>query len=106
MRWLLVLALINGLAPDLAEAVEAVVHVAVEGHLPHTAGDPCDDGQGPEHGCGPVWHHCACCTNLAMASSAVVLPLVEAPPAAHGLTPVTEPDPDGAASRPFRPPIA
>lgn len=70
MKALLVVALIHGLVPAFGELVEATVHYATTGHLAHSDADHGDLGdQGPEHGCSPTAHHCACC-----AAQAVVTP--------------------------------
>jgi hypothetical protein len=105
VRWLLVLVLVNGLAPDLAEAAEAVVHVVVEGHVPHTAGDPCDGDRGDEHGCGTTRHQCTCCPSQAMAPQREPVKAVRLD-VEHGMAAaVRTMKPGGEPSRPFRPPI-
>jgi hypothetical protein len=106
LRWLLVLVLLNGLAPGIAEAIEAAVHLAETGHVAHSVAGEDDLGdQGPEHACGATLHHCDCCT-ASPGTEAVRTELV---------TPVARPSgsPDvpvrGFASRvlepPLRPPI-
>ncbi|MFL5302135.1 MAG: hypothetical protein ACJ79R_17510 [Anaeromyxobacteraceae bacterium] len=107
MRLLLVLMLVHGLAPGLAEAGEAVVHYARTGHVAHTAADRGDLGdQGREHGCGTTQHHCACCTTQVVVPSAVVAvaALVSATsrPAAPAELMLASREP----ARPFRPPIS
>ena len=65
MRWLLVLVLVNGLAPGIAEAGEVAVHFVKTGHVAHAAPGEDDLGdQGPEHSCGVVFHDCGCCTGM------------------------------------------
>lgn len=62
LRLLLIVVLINGLAPALGEAVELVVHYAASGHVAHFEAGEDDLGTGSEeHGCGPIAHHCGCC---------------------------------------------
>lgn len=107
MRLLLVIALVHGLAPGLAEVGEAVVHWARTGHAAHSAADRGDLGdQGPEHGCGTTQHVCSCCTAQAV---------VPAPEMAVGTLDRSVPAPvleragalaSRAPARPFRPPIA
>jgi hypothetical protein len=109
VRILLVIALIHGLAPDVAEVGEALVHFLKTGHAAHTAEDRGDLGdQGPEHGCGATQHLCACCAaqavalaspGLAVASGGERPPARAFPPA--GLARAVR-DP----ARPFRPPIS
>lgn len=66
-RWLLILALVNGLAPGAGELVETVIHRATTGHFAHvTANDP-DLPDGGEHGCGPMAHLCHCCPSQPLA---------------------------------------
>jgi hypothetical protein len=107
LKLLLVLLLVHGLAPGLAEVGEAVVHYARTGHAAHTADDAGDLGdQGAEHGCGATQHRCACCATQPMASPAAVAiaSLAErggGPFAPRGLT-IAAREP----ARPFRPPIA
>ncbi|BDG05101.1 hypothetical protein [Anaeromyxobacter oryzae] len=107
MRLFLVLMLVHGLVPGLAEAGEAVVHYVRTGHVAHTAADRGDLGdQGPEHGCGTTQHHCTCCaTQVVVPAAAVVVATLSAPeptsvPAAELALPPREP------ARPFRPPIS
>lgn len=69
MRWLLVLVLVNGLAPGLApgiaEAGEVAVHFVKTGHVAHAVPGEDDLGdQGPEHSCGVVFHDCGCCAGM------------------------------------------
>ena len=107
MRLVLVLVLIHGLIPGLAEVGEAIVHYARTGHVAHTAADRGDLGdQGAEHGCGITHHRCTCCaTQLIVQSTAVAIASVSgggwsaAVPSGRALAP-REPD------RPFRPPIS
>ena len=63
LRWLLVIVLIHGIAPSIAEAAEAVVHLAKTGHIAHSLACEDDLGdQGREHSCGATYHRCDCCT--------------------------------------------
>lgn len=107
VRLLLVLMLVHGLAPGLAELGEAVVHYARAGHLAHSDADQGDLGeQGHEHGCGTTQHRCACCASQPMAQpGAVVVASLEGaatrPFVARELT-IAPREPD----RPFRPPIS
>jgi len=107
VRVFLVLMLVHGLVPDLAEVGEAVVHCARTGHVAHTTADDGDLGdQGPEHGCGTTQHRCACCATemvapsgegvVASADDGVEGPLAPAEARLAAREPV----------RPFRPPIS
>jgi len=107
VRSLLVLLLVNGLAPGLGEVAESAVHFALEGHLAHSDADHGDLGdQGHEHGCGTTEHLCSCCASLSFVALAagVVLTVVPAPasPLSTGerLASLDAPAP------PLRPPIA
>ncbi len=104
MRWVLVIFLVNGLVPALVEAAEAVVHVAVEGHAPHGAKDPCDEDRGGEHGCGTTLHQCGCCPSQVMAPREVVR-LAAAELERGGVEPLADQPVAREPSRPFRPPI-
>jgi hypothetical protein len=106
VRLLLILTLINGLAPSLGELAETAVHLAVEGHLAHSQAAHCGQGErGDEHGCGTTEHHCTCCASQVVVStqaSEFSVSLAVAP--RHSVTPdalvsLHEPTP------PFRPPI-
>ena len=67
LRWLLVLVLVNGLAPGIAEAAEVAVHFVETGHVAHTLPGEDDLGhQGPEHSCGVVFHQCGCCAGMTL----------------------------------------
>lgn len=107
VRLFLVLMLVHGLVPGLAEAGEAVVHYVRTGHVAHTPADKGDLGdQGPEHGCGTTFHHCTCCATQVVVPSAeaVVVSLDAAtakPVAPRELTLAAREPP-----RPFRPPIS
>jgi hypothetical protein len=107
LKLLLVLVLVHGLAPGLAEIGEAAVHYVQAGHLAHTAHDAGDLGdQGAEHGCGATQHRCACCATQPMAPpAAVAVASLDAsgdgPSAACELA-IAAREP----ARPFRPPIA
>ncbi len=99
--------LIHGLAPDLAEVGEAVVHYVQTRHVAHTMADHGDLGdQGSEHGCGGMQHRCACCTaQVVVPPAAVAVASLDGdkanPVAPSQLTlAVREP------ARPFRPPIS
>jgi hypothetical protein len=107
VRIVLVLVLVHGLVPDLAELGEAAVHYARTGHVAHTAADRGDLGeQDDEHGCGTTQHRCTCCASQALA----------APAGAAVVAVAAEPEPTAAAAafeppsrdprRPFRPPIS
>jgi len=107
VRVLLVLVLVHGLVPDLAEVGEAVVHYVQTGHVAHTAADHGDLGdQGREHGCGTTQHRCTCCATQAVAPADEVVVTSLDGDAAKPLAPLwlklaaREPD------RPFRPPIS
>jgi hypothetical protein len=64
LRWLLVIALIHGIAPSIAEAMEAAVHLVETGHVAHSLAGEDDLGeQGREHSCGATYHRCDCCTS-------------------------------------------
>lgn len=107
MRVLLVLMLMHGLVPGLAELGEAVVHYTRTGHVAHTAADAGDLGdQGTEHGCGTTLHHCTCCETQAVAPSGeVVVATVDT----AAVRPLAPPESSIAArdpARPFRPPIS
>jgi len=101
------MVLVLGMAPGIGEVAEAVVHLAVSGHLAHLDAD-CGDLESPgdEHGCGTTQHRCGCCASQVVvfaprAEGSVAL--VVAPGQASVPAPlasVHEPTP------PFRPPIA
>jgi hypothetical protein len=107
VRLLLVLVLVHGLVPDLAEIAETAVHYASTGHGAHTAADMGDLGdQGREHGCGTTQHRCACCV-----AQAVVVPAPAASVALEGgsrepLVSAGVVLAAGEPARPFRPPIS
>ncbi len=107
MRLILILTLINGLVPSLAEVAETAVHYAVEGHLAHSEAARCELGErGDEHGCGTTEHHCTCCASQVVmappsrSEQAAARPGSRTAPASAGLVSLHEPSP------PFRPPIA
>ena len=108
MRLLLVLVLVHGLVPDLAEAGEAVVHYVRTGHVAHTAADRGDLGdQGAEHGCGTTKHRCACCATtpaLAPSGDAIVADLDSGTARLLRSPELTLARREPA--RPFRPPIS
>lgn len=107
VRLLLVLALVHGLAPGLAEVGEALVHWARTGHAAHTAADRGDLGdQGPEHGCGVTQHRCGCCVGLELLPAAGAAVALGAPAARGVLAGGEGAAPTRAPARPFRPPIA
>ena len=106
MRLLLILTLINGLAPSLGELAETAVHLAVEGHLAHSQAADCGQGErSDEHGCGTTEHHCTCCASQVVVSTqaggfSVSLAVAPSHPAMpDALVSLHEPTP------PFRPPI-
>lgn len=107
LRVLLVLMLVHGLVPGLAEIGESVVHYARMGHVAHTSADNGDLGdQGAEHGCGTTQHHCTCCETQAVAPAGdLVVASMDAaasrPFAPRELT-IAAREP----ARPFRPPIS
>jgi hypothetical protein len=107
LRLLLVLVLVHGLAPEVAEIGEGIVHQLRTGHAAHSAEDRGDLGdQGPEHGCGSTQHRCACCAAQTLAPTApLALREPAARPARHEPAPDRTPGPR-APERPFRPPIA
>ena len=107
MRVLLVLMLVHGLVPDLAEVGEAVLHYARTGHVAHAADDHGDLGdQGSEHGCGTTQHRCACCATQPIAPSADVVIASAGGGVARPLAPAETSLLAREPARPFRPPIA
>ena len=107
MRLLLILTLINGLAPSLGELAEAAVHFAVEGHLAHSQAAHCELGErGDEHGCGTTDHHCTCCASQAVIAppAGTVLPAV--PSGSRPLVERARLASLHAPAPPYRPPIA
>jgi hypothetical protein len=106
VRWLLVIMLVNGVAPGIAEAVEAGVHFARTGHVAHSFAGEDDLGeQGPEHSCGTTFHNCDCCTAspstaaaLTELSTPTILPLAAPRVTVRGFA-------RRALEPPFRPPI-
>jgi hypothetical protein len=108
VRVLLVLMLVHGLAPGLAEVGEAVVHYARTGHVAHTAADAGDLGdQGAEHGCGTTQHTCTCCPTQAVAQAEVaVAVLVDGGGGDKALAPRESTLTAREPARPFRPPIS
>lgn len=106
VRALLVILLVHGLVPGLAEVGEALVHYARTGHAAHSEADHGDLGdQGPEHGCGTTQHHCTCCTGLEVAAPGAVAIALHAG-VARPVVPVESPHAAREPSRPFRPPIS
>jgi hypothetical protein len=107
VRVLLVLVLVHGLAPGLAEVAEGVVHQLATGHAAHTEADHGDLGaQGPEHGCGTTQHRCACCvTQVFTPSGQLVVASLEAG-GAGPLAPAERTIASREPARPFRPPIS
>jgi hypothetical protein len=106
LRWLLVLMLVNGLAPGIAEAAEGAVHLVKTGHVAHTVPGEDDLGdQGPEHSCGAIFHHCDCCASASGTAAA----RTELGSPVRAPTAPPEQSLRGFASRalepPFRPPI-
>ena len=107
VRMLLVLMLVHGLAPGLAEVGEAVVHYARTGHVAHTAADAGDLGdQDPEHGCGTTQHNCTCCPTQPVAQAAEVAVASLEGGAARPLAPPELTLAAREPARPFRPPIS
>ena len=108
VRVVLVLMLVHGLAPGLAEVGEAVVHYVRTGHVAHTAADAGDLGdQGAEHGCGTTQHNCTCCPTQAIAQAGeVAIALLEADGGGKALAPVELTLTACEPARPFRPPIS
>jgi hypothetical protein len=107
VRVFLVLMLVHGLAPGLAEVGEAVVHYARTGHVAHTAADGGDLGdQGTEHGCGTTQHHCTCCETQAVAPSGDAIVASLDGDAARPLAPLELTLARREPARPFRPPIS
>jgi hypothetical protein len=107
LRLLLVLMLVHGLAPGLAEVGEAVVHYARTGHVAHTADDAGDLGhQGTEHGCGTTQHRCACCPTQAIAQPVAVAVSSLEGAASAPLAPCERTLAPREPPRPFRPPIS
>jgi hypothetical protein len=105
VRWLLLAILINGLAPGIAEAGEAVVHYVQTGHLAHSPGEEDLDDQGPEHSCGVVFHQCGCCTAMTVlphdgAGAGEPAPMVERAALVNRTRVVTR-----SLEPPLRPPI-
>jgi hypothetical protein len=101
LRWLLVIVLIHGIAPGIAEAMEAAVHLAETGHVAHSLAD--EDGlgeQGREHSCGATYHRCDCC------SSSPSTAAVRAAPISPTIVPSAPLDVSvwGAARRALEPP--
>lgn len=107
LRLLLLFALIFTLVPSAGEAVEMVVHRAVEGHWAHSAQHHDDQPGSGEHGCSPTAHLCHCCPSQAIErhqqeALVVVRRLVSPIPP----LPVGAPAADALLEPPFRPPIA
>lgn len=107
VRVLLVLMLVHGLAPGLAEIGESVVHYARTGHAAHTAADRGDLGdQGSEHGCGTTQHRCTCCATQSVAPAGEVVVASLDGGAAKALAPAETKLAAREPARPFRPPIS
>lgn len=107
MRILVVLLLVHGLVPDLAEIGEAAVHWVQTGHAAHTAADRGDLGdQGAEHGCGTTRHRCACCAteSAAPADQVAIADVVDPDRTLRASDPAAPVRREPA--RPFRPPIS
>lgn len=107
LRWILVVIVLNGLVPGLAEAAETIVHYVTKGHVAHTAADQGDLGdQGPEHGCGTTQHHCACCATQFVAPAREVVIAAAVGGASSPIPPPALTLRAREPARPFRPPIA
>jgi hypothetical protein len=107
VRWLLILMLVHGLVPGLAEAGEVVVHYARTGHAAHSPADRGDLGdQGPEHGCGTTQHHCACCATQWVVPTAEAVVVVAQRGHERPTAPAERSLAARDAARPFRPPIS
>jgi hypothetical protein len=106
LRWILVLMLVNGLAPGIAEAMEAAVHLVKTGHVAHSIAGEEDLGeQGPEHSCGATFHHCDCCAGSpGTAAARAELRTPGSPPSMARQTSILEFS-RRALEPPFRPPI-
>lgn len=96
--------LVFNLIPFVGEAVEMVVHRAVEGHWAHSAEHEDERFGVDEHGCSPTSHICHCCPSQAAVDDERLV-------ASSPLTPVSPamaPDavPDVWLEPPFRPPIS
>lgn len=110
MRAWMCALLVFGLLPATDELVESVVHLAHDGHLPHSdeheqsaADEVC--GESDEHGCSPLAHQCDCCTSLAALPPAAPAPATSDAPMAtevHRTTRDRGPPSDGV--KPFLPP--
>ncbi|MCI0572298.1 MAG: hypothetical protein L0Y66_16210 [Myxococcaceae bacterium] len=106
MRLFLLIALISGLVPSLAETVELAVHYAQSGHVAHMELGASDLGDlDREHGCGPTAHHCGCCVSQSVVAGSV--PAVEwnDAPRSSAVEHIEQAESDGRAARLFRPPI-
>lgn len=107
MRWLLLAILFHGFVPGLAEAGEAVVHLARTGHAAHSPADLGDLGdQGPEHGCGTTQHHCACCETQPVAPACTSLVVMAEGAPTRSAKPAEQTPAAREPARPFRPPIS
>lgn len=107
VRVLLIVMLVHGLAPGLAEIGETVVHYAWTGHVAHSAADEGDLGdQGCEHGCGPTQHHCTCCSPQPIAFAGEVVVACLEGGSSRPPQPVASGVAARAPARPFRPPIS
>jgi hypothetical protein len=105
-RWLLILTLVSGLVPSLGEGVELVVHYAATGHLAHFQPGEADLADtGPEHGCGPLAHHCGCCHSQPVLTQAQTRLVQEPSPATERLGGDEGQAAIGIHSRLLRPPI-
>jgi hypothetical protein len=107
VRLLVVLMLVHGLAPGLAEVGEAAVHWVRTGHVAHSAADHGDLGdQGSEHGCGTTQHRCTCCSAQVFAPAAPTVIASVQLGTERTLAPAALTLAVRAPSRPFRPPIS
>lgn len=112
-KMLLCALLVFGMFPGSDELVETVVHLAHDGHMPHSeahdlvaATEGCGDSD--EHGCTPLAHHCQCCVSLsAVPPSVPDFGALARLPGQEKYGSLQERGPPNAALKPFlRPPIS
>jgi hypothetical protein len=111
LRVVLCAAALLGLVPGGEEAVEALVHVVHDGHLPHSAthdeaaeDERCRDG---EHRCTPFDHHCGCCASAAALPTAAPVAAVRRVPASEVARAPQDRGPPRSGVKPsLRPPIS
>lgn len=105
-RLLLIVVLINGLAPVLGEAVELVVHYGMAGHLAHfEPGEEDLGGDTREHGCGPLAHHCGCCHSQSVVLTTPLPPELRPLKFDEPIPRLAQQGATGASRRLLRPPI-